>query len=91
MTRYYIIVNGRVQGVGFRYRMGMLAADLNLTGWVRNLSNGMVDMEIQGAEGDVAAFLSELRRGRDRFIRIDDVSVKRKAPVNGEDRFRVRY
>ena len=46
MKRYYIIVEGRVQGVGFRYFVQSIAAGYGLTGWVRNLDNGMVDMEV---------------------------------------------
>ena len=50
MVRYYIIVDGRVQGVGFRFFCTMNARILDLTGWVRNMDNGMVEMEVQGEE-----------------------------------------
>ena len=45
MVRKYIIVTGRVQGVGFRYHAMNLAMEYDLTGWVRNLYNGGVEME----------------------------------------------
>jgi acylphosphatase len=90
MNRYAIIVDGRVQGVGFRYRVVVLATDHHLTGWVRNLNNGMVELEVQGEETDLAAFLSGLRKN-DRFIRIDDYSVKSIQPHSGETGFHVRY
>ena len=48
MIRYYIIVDGRVQGVGFRFFCTMTARKYDLTGWVRNMENGMVEMEVQG-------------------------------------------
>ena len=47
MVRYYIIVEGRVQGVGFRFFCTMNARTTDLTGWVRNMDNGMVEMEVQ--------------------------------------------
>ena len=46
--RKHILVSGRVQGVGFRYRTYYLAQNLGLTGWVQNLEDGRVEMELQG-------------------------------------------
>lgn len=91
MHRYYIIVDGRVQGVGFRFRVSMLAADLKLTGWVRNLDNGMVEMEIQGTEENTNRFFQRLIGGEERFIRIDDYSVKDRPVDPHETEFRVRF
>ena len=53
MVRYYIIVEGRVQGVGFRFFCTMNARTTDLTGWVRNMDNGMVEMEVQGEEKEI--------------------------------------
>lgn len=50
MIRKHIYFSGRVQGVGFRYQAAYYARSLGLTGWVRNLSDGRVEMEIQGRE-----------------------------------------
>ena len=47
-VRKHILVSGRVQGVGFRYRTYYLAQNLGLTGWVHNLEDGRVEMELQG-------------------------------------------
>lgn len=38
MIRYYIVVNGRVQGVGFRFFCQITARNIDLTGWVRNMA-----------------------------------------------------
>ena len=51
-VRKHILVSGRVQGVGFRYRTYYLAQNLGLTGWVQNLDDGRVEMELQGDEAD---------------------------------------
>ena len=50
MIRKHIFFTGRVQGVGFRYQSAAIARSMGLTGWVRNLSDGRVEMEVQGEE-----------------------------------------
>lgn len=91
MKRYYIIFEGRVQGVGFRYTAQHLAVSLGLTGWVRNLENGMVDMEIQGDPTDLDQFIHKIKTSGGWFIRIDDCSIKTIEVVHGETGFKVRY
>lgn len=48
--RKHIVFYGRVQGVGFRYYAVNKANQLGLTGWVKNLPDGTVEMEVQGEE-----------------------------------------
>ena len=62
MIRYYIIVDGRVQGVGFRFFCTMNARTLDLTGWVRNMDNGMVEMEVQGEENSIEKFIKNIKK-----------------------------
>ena len=83
MKRYYIIFKGRVQGVGFRFTAQRIATNLGLTGWVRNLSNGVVYCEVQGDPNKINLFLRNLMKN-DRWIRIEDYSVKQ-IPVSNED------
>lgn len=75
MVRFYIRVSGYVQGVGFRYFVKQCASLFSLTGWVRNLNSGDVDMEVQGADADVSAFLDHVRRGN-RYADVQDVDLK---------------
>ena len=49
-VRRQLIFSGRVQGVGFRYRTMYLAQRYGLTGWVTNLWDGRVQMQLQGEE-----------------------------------------
>lgn len=58
-----IIVEGRVQGVGYRAFVVRQAEARGLTGWVRNLSDGNVEAVLCGAEDDVAAAIEACRRG----------------------------
>ena len=90
MLRYYIILRGRVQGVGLRYRTSMSAREFGLTGWVKNLDNGNVALEVQGEKRDIDAFMKSLLKN-DYFIRIDDYSVKKIAPDPMEKQFNVTF
>ncbi|WP_238916515.1 acylphosphatase [Clostridium sp. YIM B02555] len=90
MIRYLIIVNGRVQGVGFRYFLQLTASKLNLSGWCKNLMNGDVEIEVQGLEKNVFSFVSEIKKGNG-FARVDDIDVKDISVVEDEKKFSVKY
>ena len=76
MVRYYIIVDGRVQGVGFRFFCTMTARKYDLTGWVRNMENGMVEMEVQGDDSSITKYIKDIKKGN-RFIRVDELYQKK--------------
>ncbi len=88
MKRYYIVYKGRVQGVGFRWKLMMLADQLKMTGFARNLDNGDVEVEVQGE--DVDAFFKDTF-SKDHWIRIDDYAIKEIPVVEDEKHFSVRY
>ena len=72
------------------------AKKYNVTGWVRNLYDGTVEMEVQGLDHRVELFLQELssdRPGGNRFIRIDKLDITNIPSVNVADEkgFRARY
>jgi len=56
-------VTGRVQGVGFRWFVLRRAKSLNLTGWVRNLPDGSVEVWAEGAESALDSLESLLGKG----------------------------
>ena len=86
--REHIIFRGRVQGVGFRYQAMYAARNFNLTGWVKNMPDGSVEMEVQGPEEAIDYMLLQLQTGR--WIRIEHIE-KRKLPLVREERgFQVR-
>ena len=89
MVRYYIVFEGRVQGVGFRYFCQMNASTLNLTGWVHNMSNGMVDMEVQGDENIIQKFISIINQGN-YFIKVTSISRKKINLILDEKKFRIK-
>jgi len=57
------MVEGVVQGVGFRYFVRRQAMRLGLAGWVRNKDDGSVEAEAVGSAGHLEEFETELRRG----------------------------
>jgi acylphosphatase len=59
----HVRIEGRVQGVGYRAFVDMRAAELGLTGWVRNRRDGSVEAVLQGAPETVEAMLADCRRG----------------------------
>ena len=60
MASYQVLYSGRVQGVGFRYSVKRIAEGYEVVGWVRNLLDGRVELQIDGEETEVAAFLLEI-------------------------------
>ena len=82
--RKHIFFTGRVQGVGFRYTVVRLARPLGLTGWVKNLWDGRVEMEVQGRSEAIERLLSQLRNQR--FIVIEDIEIQ-ELPVIKETGF----
>ncbi len=88
MKRYLMIFEGRVQGVGFRYTAYELARSLSLTGQVRNLMNGNVELEIQGSEESFNHFLKGILKGNG-FIKITDYSMKEIPVLEDEKTFKI--
>jgi len=64
-----VFFSGYVQGVGFRYAVLQVAKEFEVTGWVRNLSDGRVQLEAEGSEADVAAFIDAVQEKMHGFIR----------------------
>lgn len=62
-TRLIARVEGRVQGVGFRMFVRERAEALGLSGWVRNLPSGDVDLEVEGPRATLERLLRDLRSG----------------------------
>ncbi len=86
--RWHILFSGKVQHVGFRYTAYYIARDLGLTGWVDNLPDGRVEMEVQGQPSDLRRLL--LRLKGQRHIRITETTIRRIPRRTLERRFAVR-
>lgn len=84
MIRKHIIFYGDVQGVGFRYYSVHKANSLGLTGWVQNLPDGSVEMEVQGEESGIDQLILFLDSHR--WIHITNMKVRSQS-LRREDRF----
>ncbi|MBN1435449.1 MAG: acylphosphatase [Sedimentisphaerales bacterium] len=62
MIRKRVTYSGRVQGVGFRYTVRLIAANYAVTGYVSNLSNGKVEMIVEGQTAVVQAFMDRIEQ-----------------------------
>ena len=89
IIRRRLTFHGRVQGVGFRWTAKFLAGEIGITGWVRNLYSGDVQMEVQGTRAQINGMINSLKN--ERFIRIDSVDSTEIAPVTGERGFSVKF
>lgn len=56
-----VYYTGQVQGVGFRATAADIARDYRVTGWVKNLADGRVQLLVEGPEGEVTKFLKAVR------------------------------
>jgi acylphosphatase len=89
IKRVRVMVSGRVQGVGFRWSARSRAAELGLTGWVRNLPDRRVEICFQGEEGAVEEMKDWCRAGS-QFSHVRSVSVIDEALAEYEDGFEIR-
>lgn len=87
MVRKHIFFSGWVQGVGFRYRALSAARAMGLTGWVQNLWDGRVEMEVQGEPEKIERLVARLKEGT--FIVIDSMTMADVPLKEGEGEFRV--
>ncbi len=75
MTAAEITVTGTVQGVGYRWFCHRQATTLNLTGWVKNLSDGSVRLHVEGERTSIESLVPILRTGP-ASAEVDQVSIQ---------------
>ncbi|HEV3144304.1 MAG TPA: acylphosphatase [Gemmataceae bacterium] len=79
---------GRVQGVGFRVTTAGMARKFAVTGWVRNLPDGRVELLVEGQAGEVERFLQLIREYWSNYI--SEEQVEEQAATGKFQRFEVR-
>ncbi len=62
MSRVQIKYSGNVQGVGFRWKVSQIAKSYKLTGYVRNLSDGKVELLLEGEESEVQGMCKDVAK-----------------------------
>ena len=89
VERQLIYFAGQVQGVGFRYTARRLATRYAVDGFVRNLPDGRVELVAEGLPAEVGAFVDDLRRTMQSYVRDCDIH---RAPASGEfEGFEIRF
>jgi len=74
MTARQVFYEGRVQGVGFRWTTKRIARGFDVQGWVRNLSDGRVELYVHGEENEVREFLEAVKESElNANIRKEDI------------------
>ena len=68
MTQAHIIYSGTVQGVGFRYTVRTYAKNLHLSGWVKNLPDGRVEILAEGEEPAIRVLMELIEKHYEGFI-----------------------
>ena len=79
-----VVVEGYVQGVGYREFTRRAALRLSVAGWVRNRSDGAVEALVQGSPEGVEALITEMRKGP-RSAVVDRLSVIEHDEIAGGD------
>ena len=85
----FLVISGRVQGVGFRYFARQKAQELNISGWVRNTPDGNLEIEAEGESLDLAAFTEWMKIGPSRAV-IRSFSNSEISPIRNFTNFIIR-
>jgi len=86
----HIYVSGLVQGVFYRANAKRVAESLSLTGWVRNLRDGRVEIVVEGEEENLAKFIEWCKRGPVGAV-VESVDVTREEYKGEFKGFEIRY
>lgn len=88
-TRMHVVFSGHVQGVGFRQTTTQIAKSFPVTGWVKNLPSGNVEMVAEGSKATCGDFLAAIR---DRmFEYINDLDCQWGKATNEFEHFEIHY
>ena len=85
-ARVHLLVEGHVQGVGFRFYVQDKAAAFDLTGWVRNLHDDRVEIMAEGERAKLDEFINQVQRGP-RNALITDLQLEWMPPAGNYRRF----
>jgi len=67
MISLQVFYQGHVQGVGFRFTVRHIAKGFDVIGWVRNLPDGRVELQVTGDEEEVRAFLDQVGQSENKL------------------------
>ena len=88
MERRLVHYSGHVQGVGFRYSTRSIASQFEVTGFVRNLCDGRVELVVEGGAAEIETFLDALQSAKAQFIK--EINVERGLATGQFKRFEIQ-
>jgi len=89
MVAQRVNYEGKVQGVGFRYAVRELAKGFMVVGWVSNLTDGSVEMLVQGESEEVEEFLTEISEESEVSHHISKVRIQGESYDENLSNFRI--
>lgn len=89
IKRYKAVITGNVQGVGLRVFVVDNASKLGITGWVRNMADGTVEMEAQGNSDKLDQLFATIKKGNF-IIKVDNIDCTEIDSVE-ETSFIIKY
>ena len=90
MISLQVFYEGNVQGVGFRWSIRQIAKGFDVIGWVRNLPDGRVELQVTGEENDVRGFLDCIAKGELHSLIHKQTENKLEKPVTARG-FEIRH
>lgn len=89
--RAHVFISGKVQGVNFRWNTKRKAKKQELTGWVKNLPDGRVEVVLEGEKENVEQMIGWIKKGGPSFAKVKNLEVS-KGDYRGEFKdFEIRY
>jgi len=73
-----VFFSGHVQGVGFRYSVLQIAREFDVAGFVTNLTDGRVQLEVEGSERDIATFVDAVQEKMHGYVRKVERNAQRR-------------
>ncbi len=86
----YVLISGKVQGVGFRNFTQFNAKQLGVNGYAKNLPNGKVEVVAEGDKAQLDALVELLKKGP-RYARVDSIEIDVRAFTGEYETFGIRY
>ncbi|WP_439504042.1 acylphosphatase [Methylophaga sp.] len=89
IKRYHFVIEGRVQGVSYRMSAQIAAQKIGVTGWVRNLRSGQVEMVAEGDPAQLEQLLEWAWQGPN-FAQVTDISLEKLTATGEFSQFEIR-
>lgn len=90
LKRYKAVLTGNVQGVGLRVFAKEQATNLGVTGWIKNMPDGTVNLEMQGNQEAIDKLTAVIKKGNF-IIKVETMDIEEIATVDKDEAFVIKY